>query len=101
MIKHLVIWDLDPSLDEKEKVEHAEKIKKALEELKGQIEGVISIQVKTHLLPTSNGDILLDSTFENEKALKNYQTHPRHLKAAALVKEVSVGRKCVDYFVDQ
>ena len=49
-----------------------------------------------YLLDSSKGDILLDSAFESREALAAYQTHPKHLAAAAVVKSVTVHRSCAD-----
>ena len=96
MIKHLIIWDLDPALSEEERNAKKAEIKQGLEALAGVIPGLVSISVRTDLLDSSKGDILLDSTFESREALAAYQIHPKHLAAAAVVKSVTVHRSCAD-----
>ncbi|MGN1133861.1 MAG: Dabb family protein [Oscillospiraceae bacterium] len=97
MVKHLIIWDLKDELSDSEKAEKANEIKQGLEGLKGQIDGLVDIKVQTDFLESSNGDMLLDSTFEDENALKGYQTNPKHLAVAKIVRANTKSRKCVDF----
>lgn len=97
MIKHIIIWQLKPELEGEARAERAKAIKAGLEGLKGRIDGLLDISVETELLGSSNGDLLLDSTFESEEALKAYQVHPEHLKVAELVKSSVCSRSCADF----
>lgn len=97
MIKHIIIWDFKPELSQQERNEYSASIKEGLESLKGVIEGLVDIKVFTSFLESSNGDLMLDSTFTDEEALKAYQTNPEHLKVAEVVRSVVSSRKCVDY----
>ncbi len=49
-------------------------IKTGLESLKGKIPGLTDIKVEAAPLASSNADVMLDSTFENEEALKIMQS---------------------------
>ncbi|GIO23610.1 Dabb family protein [Oceanobacillus sp. J11TS1] len=97
MIKHIVQWNHRANFSETEKKENAEKIKRELESLKDKIDGVVSINVIINPLATSDRDIILDSEFETEEALQQYQTHPEHVRVAGFVKECVQDRVCVDY----
>lgn len=97
MVKHIVLWNFKEELSEQEKKEAAARIKKELEAVKEQVSGVISIDVVTDSLASSNKDIGLISVFENEEALKNYQVHPAHVAAGGYIKTVTEGRTCLDY----
>ena len=97
MVRHIIIWDLKDDLTNEQKKAAAEKIKHDLEALKGVIEGLIDIKVQSELLDTSNGDILLDSCFENEAALSYYADHPEHVKVKGFGGRVTKRRKCVDF----
>ncbi len=97
MVKHIIIWKLKPELSEEEKSEAKAKIKAGLEGLKGVIPGLEEISVKTEFLSSSTGDIMLDSTFKDEDALKGYQTNPKHLEVAGYVRSMVSERSCVDY----
>ncbi|WP_152655699.1 Dabb family protein [Oceanobacillus sp. CFH 90083] len=97
MIKHIVQWNHRENFSEAEKKTNAEKIKNELEGLKGKIDGIISINVIINPLETSDRDIILDSEFETEEALQQYQIHPEHVRVSSMVKECVQDRVCVDY----
>ncbi len=98
MVKHVIIWTLKPEFTPEEKRAAAEKIKSSLEGLMGKIDGMTSVKVNIDLLPSSTGDVMLDTTFTDENALKAYQVHPDHVYAAnTYVRPVTADRKCVDY----
>ena len=97
MVKHVIIWKLKDMTDE-EKAEHKRLIKEGLESLAGKIDGLTDIKVVTDLLPTSTGDLMLDSIFVSAEALKGYSTHPEHVKVAdEQVRPFVADRKCVDF----
>ena len=79
MVKHMIIWKLKEDVD-KEAV--AKDIKTALEGLVGKIDGLSEMHILTENLPSSSGDIMMDSTFESVEALQNYQKHPLHVEIA-------------------
>ena len=79
MVKHMIIWKLKEDVD-KESV--AKDIKASLEGLVGKIDGLIEMHILTEKLPSSSGDIMMDSTFESDDALKAYQKHPLHVEIA-------------------
>lgn len=98
MVKHIILWTLKEMSDaEKSKVKS--EIKTDLEALKGKIPGLIDIKVITEKrLASSNADLMLDSTFESEQALKTYATHPEHVAVAdAKVRPFTANRSCLDF----
>lgn len=98
MIKHVIIWTLKESLSAVEKSVVKKNIKKNLEALIGNIDGIIELKVQIECLPTSNGDILLDSTFESKEALASYAVHPDHVMIAERdVKPYVAIRSCIDF----
>ena len=97
MIKHVIIWKLRDELSAEEKAAKKQEIKQGLEGLQGVIPGLTEITVRTELLDSSNGDLMLDSVFESREALAAYQTDPRHLAVAAVVRSVAASRSCADY----
>ena len=97
MVKHIIIWDLKDELSANEKADKKIEIKQGLEGLKGKIEGLVDIKVNIDFLESSNGDMMLDSTFVDENALKDYQINPEHLKVAKIVRSSVCSRKCVDF----
>ena len=76
MVKHVILWTLKEELSKEEKETVEQEIKAGLEGLAGQIPGLVDIQVNIHGLASSNADLMLDSSFETEEALKGYSVHP-------------------------
>lgn len=99
MVKHVILWKLKEELQGEEKAKVVAGIKEHLEALNGQIPGMISIQVQaTDLLASSNADVMLDSSFEDEAALKGYAVHPKHVAVAdTYVRPFTQTRLCLDY----
>lgn len=101
MIKHIILWQLKDEFSQEEKVKIKTEIKEGLEALAGKIPGLIEICVNTEPLDTSNADVMLDSTFENQEALKGYAIHPEHVKVAdSKVRPFTKTRTCMDFEVD-
>lgn len=99
MVRHVILWNLKNELSQSEKEESALRVKSELEALKGNIPGLISIEVVVNPLQGSNAVIMLDSTFESQEALDGYQIHPEHVKAATFVRSVTCNRMCMDYVI--
>lgn len=98
MVKHMIIWKLKLTGEELE----AQKklIKNGLEGLAGKIPGMTDIHVQIENLPTSNADMMLDSTFESPEALKGYSVHPEHVHVAeTFIRPYIETRLCIDYEV--
>ena len=100
MVKHVIIWTLNDTLSDEEKVEVKKNIKEGLEGLKGVIPGMIDITVQIDGLSSSNADLMLDSSFEDEDSLKGYAIHPAHVAVATgKVRPFTKIRSCFDYEV--
>lgn len=100
MVKHVILWKLKEELSAEEKDQVKAGIKEALEALAGRIPGLVEIKVNTCGLPSSNADLMLDSTFADEAALKGYAVHPVHVAAAdGKVRPYTASRFCMDYEV--
>lgn len=98
MVKHIILWQLKDELSAEEKTKIKLGIKEGLEGLQGNIPGLIDIKVNINGLETSNADLMLDSTFESEEALKEYAVHPAHVKVAdEKVRPYTKTRVCLDY----
>ena len=99
MVKHIILWTLNPELSEKEKETVKADIKEGLEGLVGKVPGLVS--AKVHIggrLSSSNADLMLDSTLESEEALKGYAVHPAHVAVAnGKVRPYTVQRACLDF----
>ncbi len=98
MVKHIILWTLKSEYSNKEKNEIKKGIKEGLEGLSGKIPGLIDIKVHTESLPSSNADVMLDSSFESEEALKGYAVHPQHVEVAnGKVRPYTQTRSCLDF----
>lgn len=100
MTKHIILWTLKEDLSADEKAAVKAGIKEGLEGLAGQIPGLVDIHVQTDCLPSSNADLMLDSTFTDEAALKAYAVHPAHVAVAdGKVRPYTKLRSCLDFEV--
>ena len=98
MVKHIILWNLKDEFSTDEKTKIKNEIKVGLEGLQGKIEGLVEIKVQIDKLDSSTADLMLDSTFENEEALKFYSTHPEHVKVAnEKVRPFTAVRSCLDF----
>ena len=96
MVKHIILWQLKDEYSDAEKAD----IKAGLEGLAGQIPGLVEIHVNINGLPSSNADLMLDTTFESAEALKGYSKHPAHVAVAdSKVRPYYKSRVCLDYEV--
>ena len=100
MVKHIILWTLKEELTSEEKAAVKAGIKSGLEGLAGRIPGLMEIKVHTEGLPSSNVDLMLDSSFADEAALKGYAVHPEHVAVAdGKVRPYTAVRSCMDFEV--
>ena len=100
MVKHVILWQLKDELTVEEKATIKKEMKKSLEALVGKIPGLVELKIQTECLASSNAEVMLDSTFEDEAALKVYATHPEHVAVAdGKVRPYTKARFCMDYEV--
>lgn len=100
MVKHVILWNLKEEYSETEKASIKKNIQNGLEGLLGKIPGLLEIKVFTDGLPSSTADLMLDSSFESEAALKAYAVHPKHVEVAdSLVRPFTAKRSCLDFEV--
>ena len=98
MVKHMILWKLKDGISVEEKQTVLANAKRELEALKGQIDGLLEIKLQITGLASSNADMMLDSTLENEAALAAYQVHPAHQAAANnFVRPFTAERLCLDF----
>ena len=98
MVKHVILWQLKDEYTEEQKTEIKAGIKAGLESLAGKIPGLVEIKVQVDRLASSNAEVMLDSTFESEEALKGYSVHPEHVKVAdEKVRPFTKTRSCLDF----
>lgn len=97
MVKHIIIWTLK-EMPEDEKAKVKEGIKSGLEGLKDLVPQIKDIKVVIDHLPSSTGDLMLDSTFESAEDLAGYSKHPAHVAVAnEKVRPYTANRACLDF----
>ena len=101
MVKHVILWTLNPELSTDEKQAVKAGIKAGLEGLVGKVPGLLDVKVYIDgRLDSSNADVMLDSTLESEEALKGYAVHPEHVAVASTkVRPYTVQRAFLDFEV--
>lgn len=99
MVKHIILWTLNPELTEEQKSSVKLGIKAGLEGLVGKVPGLLDAKVNiSGRLSSSNADVMLDSTLESPEALNGYAQHPEHVAVAnSKVRPYTVQRSCLDY----
>lgn len=98
MVKHIILWKLKEEYSEEEKLEIKKGIKEGLEGLVGKVPGLTEVHVQIEKLPSSNVDVMLDSTLTDEEALKGYAVHPEHVAVAnGKVRPYTASRSCIDF----
>lgn len=98
MVKHIILWKLKDELSAEQKESVKQGIKAGLEGLRGVVPGLVDIRVRTNGLPSSNADVMLDSTLADAEALKGYAVHPAHVEVAnTKVRPFTQVRMCLDF----
>ena len=99
MVKHVILWQLKDELSAEEKVTVKAEMKESLEGLMGKIPGLLEVKVYTEGLECSkNAEVMLDTTFTDEEALKAYAVHPEHVAVAdGKVRPFTKYRACLDF----
>ena len=103
MIKHIVLWKLKDQVDGKSRQDNAAILKQQLENLKGNIPGLLRIEVGININKTGiedDADVVLYSEFENQSALDAYYVHPEHVKIVPFAKAIRSERRIIDYKTD-
>ena len=96
MVKHMIIWKIKEEAENKNEIK--ENVKRELEALEGKIEGLVQMKIITDGLPSSSGDLMMDSVFESTEALSSYQKHPSHqFVANTFVRPNMCQRLSLDY----
>lgn len=102
MVKHMILWVLDETLSPMEKETVKKNAKQALEDLAGKIDGLLEVHVHTNGLASSNCDMMLDCTLQDEQCLQQYQVHPLHQAAAnTFVRPYTTQRLCLDFTIER
>jgi quinol monooxygenase YgiN len=96
MVKHIVAWRVKDSPGSK--LANTQDIKRLLEGMRGQIPGMLTLEVGLNYLddPLAS-DCVLYSEFTDRSALIGYQSHPVHEAVKSAIRELTTERRVVDY----
>jgi hypothetical protein len=99
--KHIVMWNLrGESLQEKALA--IEFLRSRFEGLRGQIPGLLHLEVGVDSSGVSYAcDVVLYSVFDSLDSLASYATHPAHLKVRDELGNLRISRHQVDYAVPE
>ena len=98
MIKHIVFWKLKEDAFGNDKQTNALQIKEKLEALRGEIEGLLHIEVGIDFSKSAmSHDVALYTEFATKEALNFYQEHPKHKALLGFITECRTERVVVDY----
>ncbi len=96
MIVHIVMF----KFKEEKKASNLKEVQEKLNSLVSKIKELKSIEVGINFNQSDRAfDLSLYSTFDSQEDLKAYAVHEEHLKVVALIKEVTLESKVVDYVV--
>lgn len=98
MIRHMIFWNLAPTVTNKLAV--ISEIKAKFLDMAGQIDGMNHVSIDGDL-GFGTHDVGLYCEFDSWTSLKNYQTHPLHMAYRAQTKDILVERACVDLEVSE
>lgn len=94
MIKHVVMWKFKSGTNEQ-----MNKFLQALKDLDGKIDVLRSMEIGVNQGSDDNCDAVLITTFDSLEDLHTYATHPLHVAASSLCKQIRVSRHAVDFVI--
>jgi hypothetical protein len=99
-IKHIVMWRVrGETLQERNAAR--QKVRTAFEGLRGLIDGMTHLEIGMDVSEAEYAcDIVLVSEFRSAHDLKNYVTHPEHLRVREELADLRIARHQVDYQVN-
>lgn len=98
MTRHIIVWKIKDEFSEEQKAKIKADAKRELENLMGQISGLQKMKIHTEGLKSSNGDLMLEASFDSEEALNAYTVHPTHVHVAkTFVRPFMESRLCFDF----
>lgn len=95
--KHIVMWDVRGD-DKSAKARAAQLIKASFEDLAGKIPGMRSVEVGLDVSGVDYAcDVVLTMEFDSPELLRDYASHPEHLRVKDLLGNSRIARHQVDY----
>jgi hypothetical protein len=98
-LRHIVMWRLKDEAEGHSRHENMLKARDILLQFSKLTPGIelFEVGIKTDGLDCTS-DLILNSVFKDEEALKNYQNHPEHLAIKPFMKAVVEQRSCMDFW---
>ena len=90
MLRHIALYNFKKDVDDSDKKVAAVRIKKALENLRDKIDGIIEISVEILLLESSTADFLLVAKFRDKAALDGFNNSPLLFNVRSQMDKVEV-----------
>jgi hypothetical protein len=99
-LRHIVMWNLKEQAEGHSRHENMLKARDILLQFANLTPDILLFEVgiKTEGQDCTS-DLILNSVFKDEAALKTYQNHPDHLAIKPFMKAVVEQRHCMDFWV--
>lgn len=99
-LRHIVMWTLKEEAEGHSRHENMLKARDILLQFAKLTPGIelFEVGIKTDGQDCTS-DLILNSVFKDEAALKAYQNHPDHLAIKPFMKAVVQQRNCMDFWV--
>lgn len=97
MVRHIVLFQLKPELEDAKKAEVMKSFKEGIEALPQVIPFIHKIEVGFNSNPDEKWDLCLNGEFTSLEDVRLYATNPHHLQVAGALKLFLAGRACNDY----
>jgi heme-degrading monooxygenase HmoA len=98
-LRHIVMWTLKEEAEGHSRYENMLKARDILLQFANLTPGIelFEVGVKSGGLDCTS-ELILNSVFKDEEALKAYQNHPDHLAIKPFMKAVVQQRHCMDFW---
>ncbi len=96
MIRHIVMWKYKETLSENERKELFEKLSAAAENMRGNVKGLLDINLFENKNPKEKHDLCLFCTFGELSDVDSYQTDALHVVFKDIITGNVTDRVCID-----
>lgn len=98
MIKHIALFKFKAFDNSQEKETYYNRIREVFDGLDNRVPEIKFLQIGfDELEAESSYDFVVNVVLENIDCLPAYMNHPEHLKAGAVVREMMINKKTIDY----
>lgn len=96
MIRHIVMWKYNASLSVEDRKELFKNLKKAADNMNGNVPGLLSVELIENKNPKEKHDLCLYCEFEKLEDVDNYQVDPLHVVFKNIISGNVFDRVCID-----